>query len=67
MARLGVAVHVVEKLLNHVSGTFSGVVGVYQRHDFMAEKQAAARAWANFLDSLTAEKAANVVRLEARA
>lgn len=66
MARLGVGVHVVEKLLNHVSGTFSGVVGVYQRHDFMAEKRAAAQAWAGFLDSLTAEMPANVVRLEAR-
>lgn len=65
MARLGVAVHVVEKLLNHVSGTFSGVVGVYQRHDFAAEKQSAAQAWANFLDSLTAEKPGNVVQLHA--
>ena len=64
MARLGVAVHVVEKLLNHVSGTFAGVVGVYQRHDFMAEKRAAAQAWANYLDGLTAEKPASVVRLE---
>ena len=61
MARLGVAVHVVEKLLNHVSGTFAGVVGVYQRHDFAAEKRAAAQAWANYLDSLTAERPANVV------
>lgn len=67
MARLGIGVHVVEKLLNHVSGTFSGVVGVYQRHDFMAEKRAAAQAWANFLDSLTAEKPGNVVRMEVRA
>jgi hypothetical protein len=65
MARLGVAVHVVEKLLNHVSGTFSGVVGVYQRHDFAVEKRAAAQAWANFLDSLTADRPANVVRLGA--
>ena len=63
MARLGVAVHVVEKLLNHVSGTFAGVVGVYQRHDFAAEKRAAAQAWANYLDSLTAERPANVVGL----
>jgi integrase len=63
MARLGVGVHVVEKLLNHVSGTFAGVVGVYQRHDFMVEKRAAAQTWANYLDSLTAERPANVVQL----
>ena len=65
MARLGVAVHVVEKLLNHASGTFAGIVGVYQRHDFAAEKRAAAQAWANYLDSLTAEGPANVVQLGA--
>lgn len=65
MARLGVAVHVVEKMLNHVSGTFGGVVGVYQRHDFAEEKAAAAKAWANFVGSLTAAEAVNVVRLEA--
>lgn len=66
MARLGVGVHVVERLLNHVSGTFAGVVGVYQRHDFAAEKGAAAQTWANFLGSLTAEKRDNVVQLGAR-
>jgi integrase len=66
MARLGVAVHVVEKLLNHVSGTFSGVVGVYQRHDYAAEKRSAAQAWANYLDGLTVERPTNVVRLGAQ-
>jgi integrase len=65
MARLGVAVHVVEALLNHKSGTISGVAAVYNRHDYAAEKRAAAQAWANYLDSLTAEKPANVVQLHA--
>jgi len=45
MARLGVPIHVVEKLLNHTSGTFAGIVSVYQRHDFAAEKKEAAVAW----------------------
>jgi len=67
MARLGIGVHVVEKLLNHVSGTFAGIVGVYQRHEFADEKRAAAQTWANFLDGLTDEKPSNVVTLaEAR-
>jgi integrase len=65
MARLGVAVHVVEKLLNHVSGTFAGVVGVYQRHDFMAEKRAAAQTWANYLDSLSDVRPSNVLDMGA--
>jgi integrase len=41
MARLGVRLEVTEKLLNHVSGTMGGIVGVYQRHDFMDEMQEA--------------------------
>jgi integrase len=49
MARLGVALPVVEKLLNHVSGTFSGVQGIYQRHDFAEEKRQALESWAQHL------------------
>ena len=52
MARLGVALPVVEKLLNHVSGTFSGVQGIYQRHDFADEKRQALEVWAQHLLSL---------------
>jgi integrase len=39
MARLGVQLPVVEKLLNHVSGTFGGVAGIYQRHSFSDKKR----------------------------
>lgn len=45
-ARLGVGVHVVEKALNHVSGTFGGIVGVYQRFDFADERRQALTLWA---------------------
>jgi hypothetical protein len=41
MARLGVRIEVTEKLLNHVSGSMGGIVGVYQRHDFMDEMREA--------------------------
>ena len=40
MARLGVAPHVADKVLNHQAGTISGVAAVYQRHDFIAERKA---------------------------
>jgi integrase len=46
MARLGVNLPTIEKLLNHVSGSFAGIVGVYQRHDFADEKRAALERWA---------------------
>jgi len=41
MARLGVRLEVTEKLLNHVSGSLGGIVGVYQRHDFQQEMREA--------------------------
>ena len=58
MARLGVAVHVVEKILNHTSGSISGVAAIYNRHAYANEMRAAAQAWANYLDGLTAERRA---------
>ena len=39
LQRLGVAPHIVELALNHRSGTFSGVAGIYQRHRY-AERSA---------------------------
>ena len=39
MARLGVAPHVADKILNHQSGTISGVAAVYQRHEFLSERR----------------------------
>ena len=45
MARLGVAPHVADKILNHQAGTISGVAAVYQRHDFLAERKEALDRW----------------------
>jgi integrase len=45
LQRLGVRLEVTEQVLNHVSGSRSGIVGVYQRHDFASEKRAALEAW----------------------
>jgi integrase len=45
MARLGVAPHVADKILNHQAGTISGVAAVYQRHEFLTERRAALDLW----------------------
>jgi hypothetical protein len=45
MARLGVPPHVADKILNHQSGTISGVAAVYQRHEFLAERKEALDRW----------------------
>jgi integrase len=46
LAAMGVPPHVADKLLNHVTGAIQGVAAVYQRHEFMGERQAALTAWA---------------------
>lgn len=57
--RAGVLLDVVEKLLNHSSGSFAGIVGVYQLHDYSDEKHRAVLAWERMLRAvlgLTAEE-----------
>jgi len=56
LAALGVAVHVTEKLLNHVSGTTGGIVAVYQRHAYMDEMRQAVEKWEKRLRLLTKSK-----------
>lgn len=50
MARLGIAPHVIERLLNHVSGTFSGVAGVYNRFQYVDEMREALATWEQELE-----------------
>jgi integrase len=52
MARLGVSLAVIEKVLNHVGGSFAGIVGVYQRHEFAQEKREALEKWADHVERL---------------
>jgi hypothetical protein len=55
---------VIEKLLNHVSGSFAGIVKVYQRHSFADEKRAAMQVWARHVQTIVSgETAVNVVEL----
>jgi integrase len=63
MARLGINLPVVEKVLNHTGGSFAGIVGVYQRHDFAGEKRDALDRWAAHVMGLVEGKPANVVDL----
>ena len=46
LQRLGVRLEVTEAVLNHVSGSRGGIVGIYQRHDWAAEKRTALDGWA---------------------
>jgi integrase len=67
LQRLGVPIHVTEAVLNHRSGTVSGVTAIYQRHDYLIERANALQAWADYLDQVVSgEPAGKVVRLRGR-
>jgi integrase len=53
MARLGIAPHVADRILNHQAGTISGVAAVYQRHDFLAERTEALEMWGAHVNRIT--------------
>jgi hypothetical protein len=62
MARLGIAPHVADAVLNHKSGAIKGVAAVYNRYKYEPEKAAALATWGRFVEALTSEKpATNVV------
>ena len=49
LQRLGVRLEVTESILNHISGSQSGIVGIYQRYDWMDEKREALELWSKDL------------------
>jgi integrase len=63
LAALGVALPVVERAVNHVSGSFGGVAGVYNKHDYRAEVVEALRRWATHVAGMVAERA-NLVAMK---
>ncbi len=54
LQRLGVRLEVTEAVLNHVSGSRAGVVGIYQRHDWAEEKREALHLWGEHLWAVVA-------------
>jgi len=61
MARLGIAPHVADKVLNHTAGTIRGVAAVYNRFEYLAERKAALEAWGRFVEELI-RPAPNVIQ-----
>jgi integrase len=49
LQKLGISLQTVESVLGHVSGSRGGVVGIYQRHDFLSEKREALKAWGAYV------------------
>lgn len=61
MARLGVALPVVERCLNHVGESFGGIVATYQQHDYEMEKKEAFTVWAAHVRTVVTQQPAKII------
>ncbi|MBO0663601.1 site-specific integrase [Jiella sp. MQZ9-1] len=52
MGDIGILPHIVEAVLNHISGFRAGVAGIYNRAKYEPEKRRALAMWAEYLDSV---------------
>ena len=52
LAEMGVAPHIIERLLNHVSGQISGVSAIYNRARYFDEMKQAVTLWENRLHTI---------------
>ena len=65
MADLGVQPHIIEAVLNHVSGHKAGVAGIYNRSSYEREVRAALMLWADHVRALVEGGEKKIVPLRA--
>jgi hypothetical protein len=63
MAELGVQPHIVEAVLNHVSGHKAGVAGIYNRALYAVEKRRALDLWGEHVRALAESQPEKVIPL----
>lgn len=63
MADLGVQPHIIEAVLNHVSGHKAGVAGIYNRSSYATEKRQALDLWAGHINVVRAD-GGNIVKMK---
>jgi integrase len=61
MAEIGIAPHIIEAILNHISGHKAGVAGVYNKAAYEKEKRAALAMWADHVMAAVEDRDATVV------
>jgi integrase len=62
-SKLGIQPHVIEAILNHISGFRAGVAGIYNRNPYDAEKRTALATWADHLLAIVEGRESNVTPL----
>jgi integrase len=66
MAGIGVAPHIIEACLNHISGAKASVAGTYNRETYEPEKRAAWQRWAAHVEALVSgAESSNIVAFPA--
>jgi hypothetical protein len=63
MAAIGIQPHVIEAVLNDVSGHTSGVAGIYNKYEYHPEKKAALERRAAHVDGIVSKRAVSVTPL----
>jgi hypothetical protein len=63
LAKFNIAPHVVDRILNHVSGTIRRIAAVYNRHAYIEERKAALEAWSRYVASLVRPAPEGVIPL----
>ena len=63
---LGIQPHIIEAILNHVSGHKAGVAGIYNRASYLREKTTALNLWADRLLAIVEGRDSNVVAMPRR-
>jgi hypothetical protein len=65
MADIGVQPHIIEAVLNHISGHKVGVAGIYNRSSYEREVKAALAMWAEHVRALVEDGEKKIVPLRA--
>jgi integrase len=63
LIELGVAPHVVEAAVNHISGVKGSVAGVYNRSELLPERRTALERWAHHIEGIVSGSASKVITL----
>jgi hypothetical protein len=63
MAEIGIAPHIIEAVLNHVSGHKAGVAGIYNRAAYAEPMRLALQRWADHVARIVEGRASNVTPL----
>lgn len=53
MGEIGILPHIIEAVLNHISGHKAGVAGIYHRAKYEAPMRDAAQGWAQHVAEIT--------------